>query len=56
MGEEGSKLIFQWMIEGKITDDDTEATSKKKLRMYWQVFEDYTKPRSKSLIAVIELK
>ena len=30
--------------------------SKKKLRTYWQLFEDYTKPRSNSLIAIIELK
>ena len=30
MGEEGSKLIPQWTTGGKITDDDTEATSKKK--------------------------
>ena len=56
MGEEGSKLISQWTAEGKITDDDTEATSKKKLRTYWQLFKDYTKPRSNSLIAVFELK
>ena len=56
MGEEGSKLISQWTAEGKITDDDEEATSKKKLRTYWQLFEDYTKPRSNSLIAVVELK
>ena len=46
MGEEGLKLISQW----------TEATSKKKLSMYWQLFEDYTLSRSNSLIAVIELK
>ena len=26
------------------------------LRMYWQLFEDYTKPRLNSLTAVIELK
>ena len=55
MGEEGSKLISQWTAEGKITDDDTEATSKKKLGTYWQLFENYAKPRSNSLIAVIEL-
>ena len=45
MGEEGSKLISQW----------TAATSKKKLRTYWQLFKDYTKQRSNSLIAVVEL-
>ena len=56
MGEEGSKLISQWTADGKITDDDEEATSKKKLRSYWQLFEDYTKPRPNSLIAVVELK
>ena len=56
MGEEGSNLISQWTTEGKITDDDTEGTSKKKLRTYWQLFKDYTKPRSNSLIAVIKLK
>ena len=56
MGEEGLKLISQCTAEGKITDDDTEATSKKKLRTYWQLFEDYTKLRSNSLIVVIELK
>ena len=55
MGEEGSKLIFQWTAEGKITDDDEETTSKKKLRTYWQLFKDCTKPRSNSLIAVVEL-
>ena len=55
-GEEGPKLISQWTVEGKLTDDDTEATSKKKLRTYWQLFQDYTKPRSNSLIAAIELK
>ena len=26
--DDGSKLISQWTAEGKITDDDTEATSK----------------------------
>ena len=56
MGEEGSKLISQWTAKGKITDDDEEATSKKKLRTYWQLFKDYTTPRSNSLIAVVELK
>ena len=56
MGEEGSKLISQWTAEGKITDDDEEATSKKKLRTYWQLFKDYAKPRSNSLIAVVEIK
>ena len=56
MGEEGSKLISQWTTEGKITNDDTEAMSKKKLRTYWQLFKDYTKPRLNSLISIIELK
>ena len=42
--------------EGKITDDDDEVTSKKKLKTYWQLFEDYAKPRSNSLLAVVELK
>ena len=56
MGEEGSKLISQWTAEGKITDDEEEVTSKTKHRTYWQLFEDYTKPRSNSLIAVVELK
>ena len=37
-------------------NDDEEATFKKKLRTYWQLFEDYTKPKSNSLIAVVELK
>ena len=46
-GGEGSKLISQWTAEGKITDDSTEATSKKKLRTYWQLFEDYMKPEVK---------
>ena len=55
-GEEGSKLISQWTAEGKITDDDEEATSKKKLRTYWQLFENYTKQRTNSLIAAVELK
>ena len=52
MGEEGSKLISEQTAEGKITDDEEEVTSKRKLRTYWQLFEDYTKPRSNSLIAV----
>ena len=56
MGEEGSKLISQWTAEGKITDDDAEVTSKKKHKPYWQLFKDYAKPRSNSLIAVVELK
>ena len=56
MGEECSKLISQWSTEGKITNADEETTSKKKLRTYWQLFEDYTKPRSNSLTAVVELK
>ena len=56
MGEEGSKLISQWSADGKITDDDEEATSKKKLRTYWQLFKDYAKPGSNSLIAVVHLK
>ena len=55
MGE-GFKLISQWTVEGKITDDDEEAISEKKLRTYWQLFKDYTKPRSNSLIVVVELK
>ena len=54
--EECSKLISQWSTEGKITNADEETTSKKKLRTYWQLFEDYTKPRSNSLTAVVELK
>ena len=56
MGEEGSKLIFQWTAEGKITDDDEEVTSEKELKTYWQLFKDYAKPRSNSLIVVVELK
>ena len=56
MGEGGSKLISQWTAERNITDDDEEATSKKKLRTYWQLFKDYTKPRSNSLVVVVELK
>ena len=32
MAEEGSKPISQWTAEGKITDDDEERTSKKKLK------------------------
>ena len=56
MGEEGFKLISQWTAEGKITGDDEEVTSKKKLKTYWQLFADYAKPRSNSLIAVVELK
>ena len=56
MGEEGSKLISQWTAEGKITDDEVEITSKEKLKTYWQLFEDSAKPRSNSLIAVVELK
>ena len=55
-GEEGSKHISQWTAEGKIKDDDEEATSKKKLRTYWQLFKDYTKLRLNSLIAAVELK
>ena len=55
-GQEGSKLISQWTAEGKITDDGTEAMSKRKLRTYWQLFKDYTKLRLNSLIVVIELK
>ena len=56
MGEECSKLFSQWTAEGKITDDDTVAMSKKKLRTNWQLFKDYTKARSNSLISVIEMK
>ena len=56
MGEEGSKLISQWTAEGKITDEDEVETSKKKLKTYWQLFKDFAKPRSNSLIAVVELE
>ena len=56
IGEEGSKLISLWTVEGKNTDDEEEVTSKKKLNTYWQLFEDYAKPRSNSLITVVELK
>ena len=56
MGEEDSKLIFQWTAERKITDNDEEVTSRKKFKTYWQPFKDYAKPRSYSLIAVVELK
>ena len=48
--------LFPWTVERKITDDNEEVTSKKKLRTYWQLFKDYTKPRSNNLIAVVELK
>ena len=44
-GEEGSKLIFQWTAEGKITDHEEEATSKKKLKTNWELFEDNSKPK-----------
>ena len=37
-------------------DDDDEVTSKKKLKMYWQLFKDYAKSRSNSLIPVVEFK
>ena len=56
MGEEGSKFISQWTAEGKVTDDQEEVTSKMKLKPYWKLFEDYAKPKSNSLIAVVELK
>ena len=56
MGEEGSKLISHWTAEEKITDKDKDATSKKKLKAFWKLFEDYAKPKSNSLIAVVELK
>ena len=55
MGDEVSKLIAQWTAEGKITDDDDEVTSKKKLRTYWQLFKDYTKPRSHNHIVLLQL-
>ena len=32
MGEEGSKLISQCTVEEKITDDEGDASSKKKLK------------------------
>ena len=57
--EQGKKvpnLFPNGLQKEKIRDDDEEATSKKKLRTYWQFFEDYTKPRSNSLIAAVELK
>ena len=54
MGEEGSKLISNLTAEGKITDNDEEVTSKKKLGTYWQLFKDYAKPRSNSLTAVFQ--
>ena len=56
MEEDGSKLISQWTAEGKITDAEEEATSKRKLKTYWKLFEDYAKPKSYSMIAVVELK
>ena len=55
MGEEGSKLISQWTAKGKITDDDEEVTFKKKLRTYWQPFEDCAKLWLNSCIALVEL-
>ena len=55
-GEEGSKFISQWTVEGKITDDEEEVTSKNKLKTYWKLLEDYAKPKTNSLIAVVELK
>ena len=56
MGEEGSKLISQWTVEGKITDDDEEVTSKKKLWTYWQLYKDCAKPRSNSLLQLWNLQ
>ena len=56
MGEGGSKLISQWTVEGKITDDEEEAASKKKHKTYWKLFKDCAKPKSNSLITVVELK
>ena len=53
MGEEGSKLIFKWTAEVKITDDEEEVTSKKKLKTIWKLFEDYAKPKSNGLIVVV---
>ena len=49
-------IISQRIAEGKITDDEEEVTFKKKLRTYWQLFKDNTKPRSNSFFAVVELK
>ena len=43
-------------LQREKSDDDEATTSKKKLRSYWQLFEDYTKPRSNSHIAVVELE
>ena len=57
LGEEGSKLISQWTAEGKITDDDEEATSiDRNSELIGNSLKDYTKPRLNSLIAVVELK
>ena len=57
MGEEGSILISKCITEGKIPDDDdNEVTSKKKCQTYWQLFKDNAKPKSNSLIAVVEIK
>ena len=55
-GKKVPNLFPNGLQKKKITDHDEEAMSKNKLRTYWQLFEDYTKPRSDSLIAVVELK
>ena len=46
-GEKGSNLISQWTAEDKITDDSTEAMSKKKPRTYWQLFQGLYKAKVK---------
>ena len=56
-GEEGSKLIFPYgpqKVKSQVMIQ--RQCLKKKLSTYWQLFKDYTKPRSNSLIVVIELK
>ena len=56
-GERRFKTSFpNGLQKVKSSDNGTEAMSGKKLRTYWYLFEDYTKQRSNSLIALIELK
>ena len=50
-GDHGMNLADKWTTEKSITDGN-----KNNLEAYWDKFEEYIHPKTKKLIAVVELK
>ena len=50
-GDHGMDLVDKWEAENKISDGN-----KNNQHTYWNLFEEYIHPKTKKLIAVVELK